>query len=1232
MGGFDDSSIKSFFIIEAQEYLANFKDALGVLTSDASNQAAIDNIQKTAHTLKGSAGMLRFNNLSELSRYLELLMKAITQQAIKKDSQTKQILLHMYSIMEQMIENISNEKEDLNRELLTQNKPIFDDILEDFMKTREDSSIETSEENEDDYFEQALAEERDQQFEEETYEEPEPEETSFTAPIVEDEDPRYQETVITPPSVDKFAELESAAEEESDVAEDVEISQVNKVFDYSYNVQSSVPTLSSERKADNEETDDEPSSLSSDEIDDISEAMESPAVSEDEIPEMPPIDLPDAVDKTESSAEPDKPEKPVDPLVFPPSDKAEEEPAEEIAAEPEPETAKRTTGPEPIIDETIFPKSRSPREGDFFLPTSETTTLQPKEKTDRGMSFLDMIPDIKESFLLEATDHIQNMDHLLLDWESDYKNTELTTSLMRSAHSLKGSANTVGFPEMGLIAHKMEDIIEQVRDGKLGVSLELVDILFEGLDTMKQLLKWIDGEEMDAASLTEEVAGKLEKVLTGEIAPAAEEEKQDTAGQEIPETEQTAGGTAEQPVISPIEEEIESSQLLAEAKKKLEEAEPQTPVVVPVITDEYEQVRTTTGSLPALSEEDLAKGGGGLKRLGIGETEKQIVRVHINQLDTLMNLIGELVINRSKLDKRVDIFKNVSEELDFSRSRLLDSISEFSEKYEFTLPDMGATGDEGLDEFSALEFDKYDDFNILSRSLVEIGSDIVEIMNEMASFLSSFDTEIGDLAQAISRLQEEITRTRMVPVGRLFRRFTRTVRDISNRERKNVQLMVMGEDTELDKTVIEEVSDPLMHLIRNAVSHGIETPPERTAAGKNKQGTVLLNAYPEGNAIVIEVEDDGKGLSIQKIRETAIEKGLLTEEEAESVPQSMIIDYIFTPGFTTTTTTTDISGRGVGLDVVRENILNLGGTISVQTEKNMGTRFIIKLPLTLAITQALMVEVSGNLFALPLNAVEETIVLDSMKLGDLSKLEMIEVREKQIPFLKLHDILNINRRTNGRRFVPAVILGSAGTNVALLVDELLGQEEIVVKRLGEFLSGVRYFSGATISGDGQVVLILDPTHMVGLEEFAISSSPTMESTLKERLSTDEGPDEEEVEDDKTRLLLVDDSISIRKFVGKLLQNAGYNVDLAVDGLEALSKVETMRYDLIVTDLEMPRMHGYEFIGELKRDDRLKGIPIIVLTSRAGEKHKRKAMSRGADGYVVKPFNEEILLDKISKLL
>lgn len=1080
---FDDSSIKSFFVIEAQEYIESFRKSLAQLDKTPENPEAVDEIKKTAHTLKGSAAMLGFLELSRFSKYMEDFMKALTLKAIIYSENIHLLLDHLVELISAMVENISSNNEDTNELIYSSNSDLFENALSSYLKMITD----------------------DQQATEEH-------------PVIE-----------VPVATDEIA---------SEDFEDIPLSAASSLPENeNQEIEKSAETVSPQQKAERSE--------------------------------------------------------------------------------------KKDTG----AYEEMLRVGREPRKTDFFLPTAQTTRLQSEKKEKHGLSFLEMIPDIKESFILEATDHIQNIDHLLLDWESDYKNQDITYQIMRAAHSLKGSANMIGFSDLGNVAHRMEDILEKVRENEFEVNIKLIDILFESLDTIKALIKGLDEEVDNPVEFSETMIRKLDEFIS-----VKEQEKKRTG--------ETAGGenieasSADSIMEVVVEENIIASMPItgqteaAEQKTSVEE-QPTTQAEEPAV----KRYTTTTGPLPVLDDESITKSGSSIStRIPLGETEKQIVRVHINQLDMLMNLVGELVINRSKIDRRVDFFKFIGDELDFSRKRLNQAIREFSEKYEFTLPGQSSQSpDQVLDEFSALEFDKYDDFNILSRSLMEIGSDVVEIINEMKDFLNSFDKEIQDMAGIISNLQEGITRARMVPVGRLFRRFTRTVRDIANRDNKNVQLMILGEDTDLDKTVIEEMADPLMHLVRNAVSHGIEIPQERALLGKNRQGTVLLNAYPKGNQIIIEVEDDGKGLDLEKIKHKAIDMGLLTEDVSETVSQSVLIDYIFTPGFSTSAETTEISGRGVGLDVVRQNILHLGGSISVQTEKNIGTRFIIKLPLTLAITRALFVSVSGFNFALPLNAVEETVVLDTKKIANLESQEIIEIRDRKIPFLKLNDLLQLPPSPEEKRFVPVVILGSAEASAALMVDELLGQEEIVVKRFGTYLENLRYFSGATISGDGKVVLILDPTHLVGFEEFSISATGTMESTLRERIGLEE-PEVEETKEKKGKLLLVDDSISIRKFVGKLLENAGYDVDVAIDGLEALSKVGTARYNVIITDLEMPRMHGYEFITEIKNDERYKTIPIIVLTSRAGEKHKRKAMSIGADGYIVKPFNEETLLENISMLL
>lgn len=636
----------------------------------------------------------------------------------------------------------------------------------------------------------------------------------------------------------------------------------------------------------------------------------------------------------------------------------------------------------------------------------------------------------------------------------------------------------------------------------------------------------------------------------------------------------------------------------------------------------------------------------------VSASDKKIVKVDVEGLNLLMNLVGELVINRTRLDQRIAYVNKLSAELHFSRERLLKVVRDFKEKYEFgqledaqpfeeksqeslQSPAPSSSASDLLDGFFDLEFDKYDDFNILSRSLVEIGSDISEIMNQLTEFFDQFEEESSQIMQITNNLQEEITNIRMVPVGQLFSRFHRTVRDAARQESKQVVLQTSGEDARLDKTVINEMADPLMHLIRNSVSHGIESPDVREANSKPREGVVMLKAFKEGDNIIIEVSDDGSGINIDRVRESIAEKGLRSLADIEKMTDDEVIQYIFAPGFSTKKDVSAISGRGVGMDVVKTNIAKLGGAIDIKTELGKGTKFSIKLPLTLVIYAALLVKCGDQEFAISLTSVEETARIPTQHIHNVGRQEVIKLRDQVLPIRRLRDILRFNHSrpdAHDQHYLPLVVVRSAEQSLALIVDELIGRETIVIKPLGDYLKKVKLFSGATISGEGKVRLILDISTIIeqqvsskpltGVASARLELAEPLEETTAELLVEKKTPD----------LLLVDDSISIRKIIGMLLSNAGYNVDVAVDGVEALEKITSNPYDLVLTDLEMPRMHGYELIAEIRSSSQFSALPVVVLTSRAGEKHQAKALEVGANDYIVKPVDEDALLQSVRKLL
>ena len=846
--------------------------------------------------------------------------------------------------------------------------------------------------------------------------------------------------------------------------------------------------------------------------------------------------------------------------------------------------------------------------------------------------------DIVDFFLVEASEHLQILNDGLLSLEENSEDPGVIDEIFRSAHTIKGSAAMLGFNVISKLAHKMEDLLGKIRSQELNLSESVFDLLLQTVDTLTLQVENIpSGQGEDEALLVmfedlyAEFLGQPEGEGEEEQAPAVEAEEAAAppqAEQEeeaLPEPEEFQPLLEEDFEILPAETEIQEAPV--EAEKPQAPPEPQK--------------KPTPQPRPAPPKR-VAK-----KQSVVSAGEKNIVRVGVDDLDLLMNLVGELVINRTRLDQRISYVNRLSAELHFSQERLLKAVRDFKEKYEFgqlneMLSDNNGekpelpSDSELLEGFFEMEFDKYDDFNILSRSLVEIGSDISEIMTQLTEFFDQFEEESFQTRRITDNLQEEITNIRMVPVKQLFSKFHRVVRDVSKEEGKIVSLKTSGEDSRLDRTVINEIADPLMHLIRNSVSHGIETPDVRESNSKPPEGEVTLKAFKEGDNIIIEVGDDGYGLNIERIRESIAEKGLRSMAEIEQMPDDEVIQFIFAPGFSTKKNVSQVSGRGVGMDVVKTNIAKLGGSIEIKTEAGKGTKFSIKLPLTLVIYSALLLKCGEQEFAISLASVEETARIPMNHIHNVGRQEVIKLRDQVLPVRKLNTILHYNHDYSASQYqyVPIVVVRSAEQTLALIVDELIGRETIVIKPLGEYLKKVKLFSGATISGGGKVRLILDIPTIIE-RELSLKTSGGVTSARLELTETleEEASPGHPASNTPPELLLIDDSISIRKVIGMLLSNAGYEVDVAVDGVEAIEKIGIKTYDVIITDLEMPRMHGYELIAEVRSSGfPTKDIPIIVLTSRAGDKHYAKAKELGADDYIVKPVDEETLLQSVRNML
>jgi chemosensory pili system protein ChpA (sensor histidine kinase/response regulator) len=463
------------------------------------------------------------------------------------------------------------------------------------------------------------------------------------------------------------------------------------------------------------------------------------------------------------------------------------------------------------------------------------------------------------------------------------------------------------------------------------------------------------------------------------------------------------------------------------------------------------------------------------------------------------------------------------------------------------------------------------------------------------------------------------------------------VRDAAKAAGKKVELTLAGAETELDNNIIQQISDPLIHLVRNAVAHGLEREEERYQNGKSDHGNVAVRAYHRGNHIYIEVEDDGRGIDYEKVRKTAIDSGIISSEA--EITERDLLELLFRPGFSTAPRATELAGRGVGLDVVRSNLALLNGEIEIETEKGRGTRFTLKVPLTLIISQALFVRCGKTMFALPLAFVEE---IRRLKVGDIEEVGgklMTKVRDLVTEVVRLDVAMGLEEIQPINSYFRMVIVNVAGRQVGLVVEDVVRKDEIVIKSLGSYLRNVKMFPGATIAPDGSLILLIDVNRLVAGE--AIEHRPLMTSATAARIFA---PGAEAVarghipqgaidyvKEEKV-VILVDDSISVRKFVGRMLEKAGYRVRLASDGLEALEMATQTRCDLIVTDLEMPRTNGYELLAHLRQDAKTRGIPVVVVTSRAGAKHRERAMKEGAVAFMTKPVQEEPFISAVSKLI
>ena len=600
-------------------------------------------------------------------------------------------------------------------------------------------------------------------------------------------------------------------------------------------------------------------------------------------------------------------------------------------------------------------------------------------------------------------------------------------------------------------------------------------------------------------------------------------------------------------------------------------------------------------------------------------TPQEVVRIRADLLDQLVNFAGEVAIYRARLEQQLGLFKINLVELDQTTSRLREQLRRLDIETEAQIAARNIREvDQGRQDFDPLELDRFTNQQQLSRSLAESSNDLVNLQATMEDLTRHHETLLLQQSRVSSELQEGLMRTRMLPFESLLPRLRRVLRQAAQDSNKEVQLRVEGAQGEMDRTVLDRMIAPLEHLLRNAVAHGIETAKERKKSGKSEIGNVVINIAHEGTEVVLSVRDDGRGLDTKQIQSKALERGLITADA--DLNEQQILNLITLTGFTTADTITRLSGRGIGMDVVSNEIKNLNGNLSIQTTPKKGTEFIIRLPLNLAVTKAVFVKIGENQYAIPIASVDGV-----GRIGREEHEQKMQLESPEFSYAgNLHKIYDLGglldlptAKAEGSMQMPLLLSRSGQDRIAICVDQVLGSHEIVVKPIGPQVTSIPGVYGASIMPDGGVVVILDLAPLV------------RHNSARQKLQV------VETVDSNVRsmplVMVVDDSITMRKVTSRILERNNYEVILARDGLEAIEKMADHVPDLVLLDIEMPRMDGYEVAQNMKADSRLRNVPIMMITSRTGEKHRQRAFELGVERYLGKPYQEHELMRQVNEI-
>ncbi len=803
---------------------------------------------------------------------------------------------------------------------------------------------------------------------------------------------------------------------------------------------------------------------------------------------------------------------------------------------------------------------------------------------------MDDLQEIMEDFLIEAFEMNEQLDQDLVELEHNPEDLDLLNRIFRVAHTIKGSSSFLNLNILTHLTHNMEDVLNRARKGEIKITPDIMDVVLRSIDLMKTLLVTIrdtgsdtnNGKENEIEEAVKQLQAITSQNLEGakegtKEAPKKENEKEAKKEAKEENTEENQENKAKAPTAensasdNPLADEpdldytnMSAEEVEAEIERLLNKRQ------------EADKERRAQKKQEAKPKQEVAPKAETPKT----ETPKapKTETKAKAKADTEENKAPSIGVEQTvRVDvRRLDHLMNLIGELVLGKNRLIRIYGDVEERYD--------------------------------------GEKFLEELNQVVSSISAVTTD----------LQLAVMKTRMQPVGKVFNKFPRMVRDLSRELGKSIELIIEGEETELDKSIVEEIGDPLIHIIRNSCDHGIEPLEERRRLNKPETGKVQLSAYNEGNHIVIKISDDGKGLDPVMLKEKAVEKGVISERDAEGMSDREAFNLIFKPGFSTAKVVSNVSGRGVGMDVVKTNIEKLNGIIEIDSEVGVGTTQKLKIPLTLAIIQALLVGVQEEYYAIPLSSVLETVRISQDEIYTVDGKSVLRLRDEVLSLVRLSDIFKVDAILESNSDVYVVIIGLADQKIGVIVDYLIGQEEVVIKSLGYYLKNTRGIAGATVRGDGKITLIVDVGAMMDMAK-SIKVNITTLMNESENTKSKNSPSDYIV-------LAIDDSSTDRAIIRKCLKPLGITLLEASNGLEGLEMLKNgdKTPDAILVDIEMPKMDGYTFASEVRKYNKFKNLPLIAVTSRVTKTDRMRGVESGMTEYITKPYSGEYLTTVVKR--